>query len=66
MASGKLRETALNSPKQLYKFLLRECGKLPKEAQQFYKHSIKQVNFMLSTRVKKEYSMSAHPCIHVI
>ncbi|XP_076634105.1 LYR motif-containing protein 9-like [Colletes latitarsis] len=42
MASAKLRETALNSPKLLYKFLLRECGRLPKDAQQFYKHSIKQ------------------------
>nr|XP_031835640.1 LYR motif-containing protein 9-like [Nomia melanderi] len=59
MASAKLRETALNSPKLLYKFLLRECEKLPKDAQQFYKHSIKQVNFMLSTRAKKRTSL--HP-----
>lgn len=44
MASTKLRETALNSPKLLYKFLLRECKRLPKNAQEFYKHSIKQVN----------------------
>ncbi|XP_076244284.1 LYR motif-containing protein 9-like [Calliopsis andreniformis] len=42
MASAKLREAALNSPKLLYKFLLRECEKLPKDAQQFYKHSVKQ------------------------
>lgn len=42
MASAKLREAALKSPKQLYKFLMRECGKLPKEAQGFYRHSIKQ------------------------
>lgn len=42
MASTKLREAALKSPKQLYKFLLRECEKLPKEAQGFYKHSVKQ------------------------
>ncbi|XP_078047230.1 LYR motif-containing protein 9-like [Augochlora pura] len=42
MASVKLRETALNSPKLLYKFLLRECERLPKDAQQFYKHSVKQ------------------------
>lgn len=42
MASTKLRETALNSPKLLYKFLLRECKRLPKNAQEFYKHSIKQ------------------------
>lgn len=44
MASTKLREAALKSPKQLYKFLLRECEKLPKEAQGFYRHSVKQVN----------------------
>ncbi|XP_033315483.1 LYR motif-containing protein 9-like isoform X1 [Bombus bifarius] len=42
MASTKLREAALKSPKQLYKFLLRECEKLPKEAQGFYRHSVKQ------------------------
>lgn len=42
MASAKLREAALNSPKLLYKFLLRECEKLPTDAQQFYKHSVKQ------------------------
>lgn len=42
MASAKLRESALKSPKLLYKFLLRECELLPKNAQQFYKHSIKQ------------------------
>ncbi|XP_020282067.1 LYR motif-containing protein 9-like [Pseudomyrmex gracilis] len=32
----------VNTPKQLYKYLLRECEKLPKHTQQFYKHSIKQ------------------------
>lgn len=42
MASKKLRDAALMSPKLLYKFLLRECERLPKDAQWFYKHSIKQ------------------------
>ncbi|XP_003699354.1 LYR motif-containing protein 9-like [Megachile rotundata] len=42
MASTKLRHAALSSPKQLYKFLIRECERLPKDAQQYYKHSIKQ------------------------
>lgn len=42
MASAKLREAALKSPKLLYKFLLRECELLPKNAQQFYKHSVRQ------------------------
>ncbi|KAL7288928.1 LYR motif-containing protein 9-like [Trichogramma pretiosum] len=31
-----------NSPKSLYKYLLRECQKLPKGADEFYKHSVKQ------------------------
>lgn len=48
MASATLREAALKSPRQLYKFLLRECEKLPKEAQGFYRHSVKQVNSILS------------------
>ncbi|KAL6433147.1 hypothetical protein ACFW04_006415 [Cataglyphis niger] len=34
--------SAANTPKQLYKYLLRECEKLPKHTQQFYKHSVKQ------------------------
>ena len=42
MASMKLKHAALSSPKQLYKFLLRECERLPKDARQFYKHSVKQ------------------------
>ncbi|XP_076757959.1 LYR motif-containing protein 9-like [Xylocopa sonorina] len=42
MASANLRNAALKSPKQLYKFLMRECEKLPKDAQSFYKHSVKQ------------------------
>lgn len=42
MASARLRESALKSPRQLYKFLLRECERLPKEAQGFYRHSVKQ------------------------
>lgn len=42
MTSTFLRALSTNSPKSLFKFLLRESQKLPREAQQFYKHSIKQ------------------------
>lgn len=42
MASTVLQKAGINSPKQLYKFLLRECNKLPQGAKEFYKHSIKQ------------------------
>ncbi|CAL7941568.1 unnamed protein product [Xylocopa violacea] len=42
MASANLRREALKSPRLLYKFLIRECEKLPNDAQSFYKHSIKQ------------------------
>lgn len=45
MTSTFLRAISTNSPKSLFKFLLRESQKLPKEAQEFYKHSIKQVSF---------------------
>lgn len=44
MASTVLKNAGIHSPKQLYKFLLRECNKLPKGANEFYKHSIKQVS----------------------
>lgn len=43
MANRVLGSTTVNKPKQLYKYLLRECEKLPKHTQQFYKHSVKQV-----------------------
>lgn len=33
-----------NSPKALYKYLLRECDKLPKGANEFYKHSVRQAS----------------------
>ncbi|OXU26629.1 hypothetical protein TSAR_012427 [Trichomalopsis sarcophagae] len=36
-----------NSPKSLYKYLLRECDKLPKGASEFYKHSIRQASGLL-------------------
>ncbi|KAK2584204.1 hypothetical protein KPH14_006625 [Odynerus spinipes] len=42
MASAVLQKAGINSSKQLYKFLLRECNKLPQGANEFYKHSIKQ------------------------
>lgn len=42
MASRMFGSATVNKPKQLYKYLLRECEKLPKHTQQFYKHSIKQ------------------------
>ncbi|CAD1471182.1 unnamed protein product [Heterotrigona itama] len=57
MVGAKLREAALKSPRQLYKFLMRECGKLPKEAQGFYRHSIKQLSvftMIFSTQSQKE------------
>ncbi|KAH0567381.1 hypothetical protein KQX54_009234 [Cotesia glomerata] len=41
MASKFLQET-VKTPKELYKFLLRSCNKLPKGPQEFYKHSVKQ------------------------
>ncbi|KAK3919623.1 LYR motif-containing protein 9 [Frankliniella fusca] len=41
-AGVALRQAANITPKQLYKRLLRDCEKLPKEAQNHYKHSIKQ------------------------
>ncbi|XP_014211849.1 LYR motif-containing protein 9-like [Copidosoma floridanum] len=31
-----------NSPKSLYRYLLRECKKLPPGASEFYKHSVTQ------------------------
>lgn len=37
-----LRHAAVLTPKQLYKQLIRDCEKLPKEAQKHYKHSVKQ------------------------
>lgn len=39
---GVLRHASV-TPKQLYKRLLRDCEKLPKEAQNHYKHAVKQV-----------------------
>jgi len=44
MANRMLSSATVNTPKQLYKYLLRECEKLPKHTQQFYKHSVKQVS----------------------
>ncbi|EFN89723.1 UPF0631 protein HSD24 [Harpegnathos saltator] len=43
MANRVFVSTTVNSPKQLYKYLLRECEKLPKHTQQFYKNSVKQL-----------------------
>ncbi|XP_012059014.1 PREDICTED: LYR motif-containing protein 9-like [Atta cephalotes] len=42
MANRMVGSATINTPKQLYKYLLRECDNLPKHAQQFYKHSVKQ------------------------
>jgi hypothetical protein len=36
----------ITTSKGLYKYLLRECQKLPKDAQEFYKHSIRQVRLL--------------------
>ena len=69
MASARLRESALKSPRQLYKFLLRECERLPKEAQGFYRHSVKQVNsisIFISLNIFKDHilitSVSYNTC----
>ncbi|KDR16844.1 hypothetical protein L798_09366 [Zootermopsis nevadensis] len=32
----------MSTAKGLYKYLLRECQKLPKDASEFYKHTVKQ------------------------
>ncbi|XP_043269555.1 LYR motif-containing protein 9 isoform X2 [Venturia canescens] len=40
-AATILRES-VKTPKHLYKYLMRECNKLPGDAQKFYKHSIRQ------------------------
>ncbi|KAH0954167.1 hypothetical protein HN011_012398 [Eciton burchellii] len=40
--ASRMLNGSINAPKQLYKYLLRECEKLPKHTQQFYKHSVKQ------------------------
>lgn len=37
-----LRHASSITPKQLYKRLLRDCEKLPKEAQKHYKNAVKQ------------------------
>ncbi|XP_018345294.1 PREDICTED: LYR motif-containing protein 9-like [Trachymyrmex septentrionalis] len=42
MANRMVGSATINTSKQLYKYLLRECEKLPKHTQQFYKHSVKQ------------------------
>ena len=36
----------VTTSKGLYKYLLRECQKLPTDAQEFYKHSIRQVRLL--------------------
>jgi hypothetical protein len=36
----------VSTSKGLYKYLLRECQKLPKDANEFYKHTIKQVRVL--------------------
>lgn len=43
MSSAFLKTSSANSPKALFKYLIRECRNLPKGAtQEFYRHSIKQ------------------------
>lgn len=49
MANRVLGSATVNTPKQLYKYLLRECEKLPKHTQQYYKHSVKQVGIKRSS-----------------
>jgi hypothetical protein len=43
--SGVLRNMNVSTSKGLYKYLLRECQKLPEDAREFYKHTIKQVKY---------------------
>jgi hypothetical protein len=50
VANVVLRNMKVSTSKELYKYLLRECQKLPKDAHEFYKHNIKQVRF-LSQRI---------------
>ncbi|KAF7994426.1 hypothetical protein HCN44_003898 [Aphidius gifuensis] len=40
--ASKILQQSLKNPKELYKFLLRSCDKLPKGPKEHYKHSIKQ------------------------
>lgn len=39
-----IRYTSIQTSKQLYKYLLRECKKLPLDASKHYKFMIRQVN----------------------
>lgn len=41
-ASVVLRSMKVSTSKGLYKYLLRECQKLPEDAREFYKHTVKQ------------------------
>ncbi|KAK7867559.1 hypothetical protein R5R35_004312 [Gryllus longicercus] len=42
LLSHVLRTSTQYTPKSLYKYLLRQCDKLPSDAAQHYKHAIKQ------------------------
>jgi hypothetical protein len=44
--SFAMKNMRVSTSKGLYKYLLRECQKLPKDANEFYKHTIKQVRFL--------------------
>jgi len=44
----------VTTSKGLYKYLLRECQKLPKDAQEFYKHSIRQVRLLWQRMFQSE------------
>lgn len=45
--ASKILQQSLKNPKELYKFLLRSCDKLPKGPKEHYKHSIKQVRKLI-------------------
>lgn len=38
-----LRSESVQTSKQLYKYLMRECKKLPQESQNYYRHFLRQV-----------------------
>jgi len=47
VVAGMVKESIIvTTSKGLYKYLLRECQKLPTDAQEFYKHSIRQVRLL--------------------
>lgn len=42
LVTSALNAVKVKTPKELYKYLLRQCNNLPPDASKFYRHSIKQ------------------------